>query len=127
MKICSPRLSAIVAGALCAFCAGAGIAQTDADKRAADLRVYAFGEIGIGGYEVVSRLWADSWRSAFRLASVPTREQAMAALQAEASRRGADGLLNVSCFDQSPGRLTSRDEPAYLCSGVAIRVLPTKG
>ena len=64
MKFPSPRLSAIVAGALCALCAGAGIAQSDADKRAPDLRVYTFGEIGIGGYEVVSRLWADSWRSA---------------------------------------------------------------
>ena len=126
MKIRRPAFSAIAAGLLCASCAGAGLAQGAAPPGASDVRVYAIGELGISGYEVVSRLWSDSWRASFRVPTFPTAAEATAALQAEAARRGADGLINVSCRDQSPGRWLSRDAPAYLCYGLAIRVLPKK-
>jgi hypothetical protein len=100
MNIRGSRLSALVAGAAYALCAGAGIAQSDVERRAADLKIYAPGEISIGRYEVVGRPWVDSWRSAFWLPTFPSQEQAIAALQTEAARRGADGLLNVNCLDQ---------------------------
>ena len=100
MKIRSPRLSALVAASICVLCAGIGIAQDDVGQRAPELKVYTFGEINATGYEVVGRPWTDTWRTAYSMPIFPTQEQAIAALQREASQRGADGLLNVNCLDQ---------------------------
>jgi uncharacterized protein YbjQ (UPF0145 family) len=61
---------------------------------------------------------------------VPTfasQEQAIAALQAEAARRGADGLLNVNCLDQGRWNWSSKAEPAFLCYGIAVRMRPSQG
>ena len=127
MKIRSPWLSAIVAGSLYVLCAGAGIAQSDVEQRAPQLKIYTFGEIGMSRYEVVGRLWGDSWRSAFWVPTFPSQEQAIAALQTEAARRGADGLLNVGCLDQGRWKWSSNTEPAFLCYGIAIRVRPGQG
>ncbi len=125
MTIRSPRLSALAAGALCVLCAGAGIAQSDAAKPAAELRIYVLGEIDMRRYEVVGRPWVDSWRSAFWVPTFPSQEQAIAALQMEAAHRGADGLLNVNCLDQGRSLWSSNTEPAFLCYGIAIRVRPS--
>jgi hypothetical protein len=103
------------------LCAGTGIAQGDVEQRASQLRIYTFGEIGMGKYETVARLWGDSWRSAIRVPTFPSQEQAISALRAEAARRGADGLLNVSCRDQGRAQWSSNTEPAFLCYGIAIR------
>jgi len=127
MNICSSRLSALVAGAACVLCAGAGIAQSDVEQRAADLKIYALGEISSSRYEVVGRPWVDSWRSAFWVPTFASQEQAIAALQTEAARRGADGLLNVNCLDQGRWSWSSNTESAFLCYGIAIRVRPSQG
>ena len=127
MNIRGSRLSALVAGAVYVLCAGAGIAQSDVEQRAANLKIYALGEISSSRYEVVGRPWVDSWRSAFRVPTFPSQEQAIAALQTEAARRGADGLLNVNCLDQGRWNWSSSTEPAFLCYGIAIRVRPSQG
>jgi len=127
MNICSSRLSALVAGATYVLCAGAGIAQSDVEQRAADVKIYDLGEISSSRYEVVGRPWVDSWRSAFWVPTFPSQEQAIAALQTEAARRGADGLLNVNCLDQGRWNWSSNTEPAFLCYGIAIRVRPSQG
>jgi hypothetical protein len=127
MKLRSSLLAAIVAGSLSALCAGAGLAQGNGEPPAPQLKTYGFGEIGMGRYEVVARLWGDSWRSAFWVPTFPTQEQAIAALRTEAARRGADGLLNVSCRDQGPWSWSSSAEPAFLCYGIAIRLRPGQG
>ena len=127
MNICSSRLSALVAGAAYVLCAGAGIAQSDVEQRAANLKIYALGEISSSRYEVVGRPWVDSWRSAFWVPTFPSQEQAIVALQTEAARRGADGLLNVNCLDQGRWNWSSNTEPAFLCYGIAIRVRPSPG
>ena len=127
MNICSSRLSALVAGAAYVLWAGAGIAQSDVERRAADVKIYALGEISSSRYEVVGRPWVDSWRSAFRVPTFPSQEQAIAALQTEAARRGADGLLNVNCLDQGRWSWSSNTESAFLCYGIAIRVRPSQG
>ena len=125
MKIRSPWLSAIVAGSVYLLCAGAGLAQGDAGQRASLPRVYDPGEIKADRYEIVGRPWVDSWRSSFWLPTAPSQELAVAALQAEAARRGADGLLNVNCLDQGHGFWSASTEPAFLCYGIAIRVKPS--
>ena len=125
MKTPGSWLSAILAGFLCALCAGAASAQGAVEPRAPQLRMYTVGEIDATRYEVVSRLWADSWHSAWWLRTFPSQTEAIAALQTEASLRGADALLNVYCFDQ--GRRwawASKTEPSFLCYGLAIRVRP---
>ena len=127
MKLRSSRLAALIAASACALCAGAGIAQGDVEQRASELKIYALGEISVSRYEVVGRPWVDSWRSAFWLPTFPSQEQAIAALQTEASRRGADGLLNVNCLDQGRWTWSSKTEPAFLCYGIAIRVRPSQG
>ena len=127
MNICSSRLSALVAGAAYVLCAGAGIAQSDVEQRAADVKIYTLGEISSSRYDVVGRPWVDSWRSAFWVPTFPSQEQAIAALQTEAARRGADGLLNVNCLDQGRWSWSSNTESAFLCYGIAIRVRPSQG
>jgi hypothetical protein len=127
MKCDRSWLCAVVAGALGALCAGAGIAQDDAGQRAREIKQYTFGQLTPGQYEVVGRPWVDAWRSAFWVPTFPTREQAVAALETEAAARGADGLLNVGCLDQGHAKWSSSTEPAILCYGIAIRVRPGQG
>ena len=127
MRIRSSELTVLVAAAACVLGACAGMAQSDVDPRAGDIRIYALGEIDLDRYEVVGRPSADTWRSAFWLPTYPTREQAVAALQTAAARRGADGLLNVNCLDQGRGQWSSSTEPAFICYGTAIRMRPAPG
>ena len=128
MKIRSARLSSIMVALAFVSSTGGGIAQSAGEQPAPQLRMYTVGEINASRYDVVSRLWADSWRSAVWLETFPTQGEAVAALQTEAARRGADALLNVYCFDQ--GRRwawSTTTEPSFLCYGLAIRVRPGQG
>ena len=125
MKISSSRRSAFVAGTAFLLCAGLGLAQGDVQQRASQMKMYAFGDLSPTRYDVVTRLWSDSWRSAFWVQTFPTEEQAIAALQTEAASRGADALLNVSCRDQGSSTWWSTTGPAFLCYGVAIRFRPS--
>ena len=124
MTIRRPRCYALVAASICVLFAGAGIAQDDVAKRASDLKIYTFGEISGSAYAVVGRPWADTWRSAYSMPTFPSQDEAIAALRTEAARRGADGLLNVSCLDQARGKWSWNTEPAFLCYGIAIRSGP---
>jgi hypothetical protein len=127
MNLRGSRFAALVAGSACVLCAGVGIAQSDVEQRASQLKIYALGEISVSRYEVVGRPWVDSWRSAFWVPTYPSQEQAIAALQTEAARRGADGLLNVNCLDQGRWTWSSKSESAFLCYGIAIRMRPSQG
>ena len=123
MNTPSSRLCAIAGSSLFFLCAGAGLAQS-VEQRAPELRIYTLGELIPGQYEVVTRQWGDAWRSAFWSPTFPTREQAVAALNAEAAARGAEALLNVYCFEQGRWKWSQNTEPAILCYGVGIRVRP---
>ena len=128
MKISCSWFSAVVASVACALSAGAGIAQSDVEQRAPELKIYDLGEINLDRYEVVGRPWVDSWwDAAFSLPTFPSQEQAIAALRTEAARRGANGLTNVMCLDQGPSQGSSKMEQAILCYGIAIRVRPGQG
>jgi uncharacterized protein YbjQ (UPF0145 family) len=91
------------------------------------VKLYEFRNLPPGQYEVVRRLWVGSWRAAFWLPTYPSEAEAVAALQAEASRLGADGLINVACLDESRSKWFSSSEPAVLCYGNAIRIRRTEG
>jgi hypothetical protein len=113
----------LVAAAVCLLSARASFAQSDIDKRTPEVKIYEIGGVGTSQYEVVSRPWGDSWRSAFWVPTYRSEEQAIAALQNEAARHGADALMNVICLNQA----SPNAEPAILCYGVGIRLRPTKG
>ena len=118
MKINRSRLAAFFAGIALVLCADLGLAQGDVQQRASQMKLYAFGDLSTSRYDVVARLWADSWRSAFWVQTFPTEEQAIAALQTEAASRGADALLNVSCLDQGPSQVVlERRNPRSCATG----------
>jgi hypothetical protein len=123
MTIRHSRFSALVVVAVYLLSACASIAQGDGEKRASEVKIHKSGDLDTRRYEIVSRPWVDSWRSAFWVPTYPSEEQAITALQTEAARRGADGLTNVICLDQ--GRPNT--EPAILCYGIGIRLRPSNG
>jgi len=127
MHIRPLRVSALVAVAVCVLSACASTAPSDAEKHAPEIKIYQLGDPNASRFEVVNRLWADSWRTAYGLPTYPTQEQAIAALQTEAALRGADGLLNVVCLDQGRPNWWSKSEPAILCYGIAVRARPSGG
>jgi hypothetical protein len=122
MNIRSSRLSALVAVAVYVLSAGTSIAQGDVEKRASEVRIYGLGDPAARQYEVVSRIWSETWRSAFWVPTYPSQEQAITALQNEAARRGADGLINVICLDQGRSKWFSGTDPAILCDAIAVRI-----
>ena len=120
------RLS-LVATVICLTCGCAGPPQAGSEGRTAPVQVNATNPYVGKPYEVVAPLWADSWRTALRLPTYPTREEAIGALQAEAARLNADALISVSCLDQGRSTWFNSNEPGFLCYGVAIRVGRSQG
>lgn len=125
MRIRSSPFSVLVAVAVYAISAGNVVAQSDGQKTAPEVRIYP--SLNPGRYELVSHLWIDSWRTAFWLPTYSTQDEAIAALQTEAARLGADGLVGVSCIDQRHPKWWPNTDPAILCYGNAIRVRKSEG
>lgn len=84
-----------------------------------DIRIYEAGMLTRDRYEVVGRLWVDSWQSAFQVPTHAARSEAIAALQHEASQRGANALTNVACLVNDAPLPWSRP---HFCYALAIRV-----
>jgi hypothetical protein len=127
MKIRRSLLSALFAGATCTVAGCATTAQGDVEKRAAEVKVYKARELANYQYEVVSHIWVDSWRTAFWTPTYPSEEEAVASLRAEAARLGADGLVNVACFDAGGSTWFRSDKPTLQCYGNAVRVRRSEG
>src|SRR5687767_4373998 len=118
-KTCLSVLSAIAIYAL-AGCTSVG--KHDVERRADQVKVYGPNQLLETQYEHVRYVWMDSWRTAFWLPSASSDADAIASLQAEAARLGANGLINVSCADQSHDMWLRRRQSSILCYGHAIRV-----
>jgi hypothetical protein len=111
-----------VAVALSLLCGCASAPQSGVDRHAAEVKVYQPDQLLQSQYRVVRHLWVDSWRTAFWLPSYPSEAGGIAALQAEAARLGANGLINVNCMDQGRALWSWNWEPSILCYGNAIDV-----
>ena len=84
-----------------------------------EVRIYEPGNLTRDRYEIVTRLWVESWRSAFHVPSHADRPAAIAGLKAEAARLGANALTNVACLaDDSPLWGSS----PHFCYALAIKV-----
>jgi hypothetical protein len=127
MKVKRLLLSVLFTAALGALSGCAIAPASNVERPAADVKVYTPGELSTNQYEVVSRIWVDSWRTAFRLPTYPSEDEAIASLRVEAARLGADGLVNVACSKQAVSMWSRSAEPAFLCYGNAIRVRRTAG
>lgn len=108
--------------ALCVLAGCASVPDESVVRRAEEIRIYGGGELPTSRVDVVSHIWADSWKTAYIVPTYPAESDAIAALRVEAARLGADGLVNVVCLDQGRPKWSSRTEPAILCYGNAVRV-----
>jgi hypothetical protein len=127
MKIGRSHLSAPVAFAIGMLAGCAGIPQGDVERRAADVTVYKVDQRVGQSYDIVRRLWTESWRTAFWAPTFPSEDEAIASMRAEAARMGADGLVNVNCLDQGRSAWSQSPEPALLCYGIAVRLRQKQG
>lgn len=84
-----------------------------------EVRIYEPGQLTRDRYEIVTRLWVESWRSAVQVPTHADRAAAIAALKAEAMQRGANALTNVACLvDGSP----LWGSGPHFCYALAIRL-----
>lgn len=81
--------------------------------------VYDATQLAFDRYVLVKRVGIDGWRSAFNIPGHPDLASATQAVLSEAAQVGADGVINLTCFDQTDAVF----KPAgYYCYGNAIRL-----
>lgn len=98
----------------CVFCSGVGSAV------AADsvwVNVYDATELTLDRYTVVKRIWTQTWHSAFWVSTHDERADAIAALTTMAADKGADGVINLHCVNDTGGW-----GGGYFCYGLAIKL-----
>lgn len=83
------------------------------------ITVYDSTQLALHRYTVVKRIGLEDWESAFRIRGHQSLAAARQALVKEAARIGADGLINLTCFDRTDGIFKQQ---GYFCYGNAIRV-----
>ena len=81
--------------------------------------IYDSTQVAFDRYTVVRRLGVTGWESAFRIRGHGDVESAQRALLAEAARFGADGVINLTCFDKTDRIF---NPAGYFCYGNAIRI-----
>jgi uncharacterized protein YbjQ (UPF0145 family) len=122
MKLRSSRFSTLVAVAAYVLSGCASSPQNGGEGRATEVKIYESAQLAQDQYELVRYLPVDSWRTAFWLPTYSSQAEGIASLQAEATRLGANGLIDVSCLDQRSSIWPWNREHAVLCYGNAIRV-----
>ena len=106
---------ALVAAAL-ALTTPAASAQS---AGAGTVPVYDATQLALDRYTVIARLGVQDWESAFRIRGHRDLESARQALVSDAARRGADGVINLTCFDQTDRIF---NPAGYYCYGTAIKI-----
>jgi len=127
MNLRNSRHSTLAAVAACVLSGCASVPQSGVERTPSEVKVYETGQLSVSQYQVVRRIWMDSWRASFRLPTYSSEADGIAALQAEAGRLGADGLINVNCIDQGRSPWSSSTGPVIVCYGNAIRVRKNEG
>lgn len=67
-------------------------------------------------YEIVKRLWIESWRSAFFVPSYGSAEEGAADLRSQAAALGGNGVLNFGCYRKSDAA-----GAPLACNGTIVR------
>ncbi|MBC7803016.1 MAG: hypothetical protein H7Y16_03985 [Candidatus Parcubacteria bacterium] len=71
-------------------------------------------------YEIVQRLWSESWSSSFRVPLYATQEDAMNDFRRRAASLGGNGIVNFGCY-RRPG--ASGNGTKLNCNGTVVRFL----
>jgi hypothetical protein len=71
-------------------------------------------------FEIVKRLWTESWRSLLAVPGYESREQAVAAFREHAIGLGGNGVINFGCY-RLPGAFGGGTRLA--CNGTIVRFL----
>ncbi len=81
--------------------------------------IYDATEVAFHRYVVIKRIGIEDWRSAFGVGGHSSLDAAKNAVVNEAARLGADGVVNLTCFDQTDRIF---NPTGYFCYGNAVRV-----
>ena len=108
-------LRAVLAGGI-ALGAAASLAHA---AEGGTVPIYDATEIAFDRYVVIKRIGIENWRSALGIGGHPTLDAAKSAVVNEAARVGADGIVNLTCFDQTDRIF---NPAGYFCYGNAIRL-----
>ena len=112
------KLRAIsIAWLMSAVAVTAGCAGTTGGK---DLRLVELGEVPQGSYDLVERVWGNTWYTPFYVPWYATEQDAMAGLMTQASIRGADAVANAVCTPAATWWGGTR----YFCHGDAVKMRP---
>ena len=71
-------------------------------------------------YQIVKRLWTESWRSAVRVPTYASSEDAMADFRRQAANLGGNGVINFGCYPL-PGLIGG--DTRLVCNGTVVRFL----
>lgn len=71
-------------------------------------------------FEIVKRLWTESWRSLLAVPGYESREQAVAAFREHTIGLGGNGVINFGCY-RLPGPFGGGTRLA--CNGTIVRFL----
>lgn len=98
---------------------GATGAAAAGEQAAGSVPVYDATQVAFDRYTVVKRVGTDDWQSAFYVPGHRDLETAQQAVVSAAARAGADGVVNLTCFDQTDGIFK---RAGYFCYGNAIKI-----
>jgi len=84
---------------------------------AAQVKVFDATQLTQDRYTVVTRIWTQSWRSAFWVPEYDKVEDAIEALTSKAADAGANGVINLHCLYDKDGW-----GAGYFCYGLAIKL-----
>lgn len=111
-------LAGLIGGAAASALAQANTPAAPADPQA--VPVYESVTNTPRRFEIVKRLWTESWRSALVVPGYESREQAVAAFREHAVGLGGNGVVNFGCY-RLPGSFGGGTRLA--CNGTIVRFL----
>ena len=103
--------------------AAPALAQANAQPAVADAQSVTIHESmasTTARYEIIKRLWIESWRIPLVIPRYDSRETAIAAFREHAVRLGGNGVINFGCY-QLPG--VSGSGSRLSCNGTIVRFL----
>lgn len=117
------NLATVSLAALFGCAAASALAQANTPAAPADLQavpVYESVTDTTRRFEIIKRLWTESWRSPFAVPGYESREEAVAAFRAHAASLGGTGVINFGCY-RLPGVFGTGSRLA--CNGTIVRFL----
>jgi len=109
--------------ALFGCAAGSALAQANTPAAPADAQavpVYESVTDTTRRFEIIRRLWTESWRSPFAVPRYETRDEAVVAFREHAISLGGNGVINFGCY-RLPGAFGGGTRLA--CNGTVVRFL----